>query len=107
MSVVKLQLPPEVLDEVDLPYEGIRGLDAITLAIDGIAVAANLATLAAVQPQLGALVAAIRNWRLRDERPTVVLTVKGRGVDMRLELPRNVDTATLLKQLQQIFEERG
>ncbi|WP_341716138.1 hypothetical protein QQG74_19185 [Micromonospora sp. FIMYZ51] len=107
MSVVKLKLPPEVLDEVDLPDEGIRGVDAITLAIEGVAVMANLATLAAVQPQLSALVVAIRNWRLRDERPTVVLTVKGRGVDIRVDLPRNVDTAMLLECLRPLFEDRG
>ncbi|MEU5553019.1 hypothetical protein ABZ738_24895 [Micromonospora sp. NPDC047793] len=105
MSVVKLELPADVLNEIDLPYEGIRGLDALTLAVEGVAVMANLATLAAVQPQLGALVVAIRNWRLRDNRQTVVLTVKGRGIDMRIDLPRNVDTARLLKHLQPIFEE--
>ncbi|BCJ56782.1 hypothetical protein [Micromonospora endophytica] len=107
MSVVKLKLPPDVLDEIDLPYEGIRGADAITLAIEGVAVLANLATLATVQPQLSALVVAIRNWRLRDDRPTVVLTVRGRGIDIRVDLPRNVNTAMLLECLQPLFEERG
>ncbi|NGM16363.1 hypothetical protein [Verrucosispora sioxanthis] len=106
MSVVRLQLPAEVLDEVDLPYEGVRGVEAITIAVEGIAVMANLATLAAVQPQLGALVAAIRHWRLRDERPTVVLTAKGPGIDIRVDLPRNVDTAMLLDCLRPLFEGR-
>ncbi|MEV4711538.1 hypothetical protein [Micromonospora sp. NPDC049374] len=107
MSVVKLLLPAEVLDEVDLPYEGVRGVGVvITLAMEGVAVMANLATLASVQPQLGALVTAIRNWRLRDERQVVVLTAKGPGIDIRLDLPRNVDTAMLLDCLQPLFDGR-
>ncbi|MFY1623061.1 hypothetical protein ACN268_07625 [Micromonospora sp. WMMD735] len=105
MTSVKLLLPADVFDEIDLPYEGVRDLSALTLAIEGTAVLANLATLAGLQPQLGALVGAIRNWRLRDERATVVLTVKGPGVDLRLDLPRNVSTAVLLKHLEPLFED--
>lgn len=105
MTSVKLLLPSDVFDEIDLPYEGVRDISALTIAIEGTAVLANLATLAGLQPQLGALVSAIRNWRLRDERATVVLTVKGSGVDLRLELPRNVSTAVLLKHLQPLFED--
>ncbi|MEV4770570.1 hypothetical protein [Micromonospora humida] len=105
MTSVKLLLPADVFDEIDLPYEGVRDISALTLAIEGTAVLANLATLAGLQPQLGALVGAIRNWRLRDERPTVALTVKGPGVDLRLDLPRNVSTAVLLKHLEPLFED--
>ncbi|MGC5663994.1 hypothetical protein ACN261_26805 [Micromonospora sp. WMMD723] len=105
MTSVKLLLPADVFDEIDLPYEGVRDLSALTLAIEGTAVLANLATLAGLQPQLGALVGAIRNWRLRDERATVVLTVEGPGVDLRLDLPRNVSTAVLLKHLEPLFED--
>ncbi|MEU8300100.1 hypothetical protein AB0C04_22835 [Micromonospora sp. NPDC048909] len=107
MSSVKLLLPPEVLEELDLPYEGVRDVSAVTLAIEGISVAANLATLATLQPQVGALVAAIRNWRLRDPRPSVTLTVKGPGLDMKLDLPRNVSRAQLLDQLRPLFDDDG
>jgi len=105
MTSVKLLLPPDVLDEVDLPYEGVRDVSAVTVAIEGVGVMANLATLTTLQPYLGAMVTAIRNWRLRDDRPTVVLTVKGPGVDIRLDLPRNVSTAVLLKHLEPLFED--
>ncbi|TDC41405.1 hypothetical protein [Micromonospora sp. KC213] len=107
MTSVKLLLPPEVIDELALPYEGVRDISAVTLAIEGVGVLANLATLATLQPQLGALATAIRNWRLRDERQSVVLTVKGPDIDLKLDLPRNVSTAALLKQLAPLFDEEG
>ncbi|WP_326563870.1 hypothetical protein [Micromonospora peucetia] len=104
MTSIKLVLPAEVLDELDLPYEGVRDVSAVTLAIEGVSVLANLATLAALQPQMGALVAAIRNWRLRDSRPSVVLTVKGQGIDLEIDLPRNVSRAHLLDQLRPLLD---
>ncbi|MFG3698066.1 hypothetical protein ACGF5C_09125 [Micromonospora sp. NPDC047620] len=104
MTSIKLMLPAEVFDELDLPYEGVRDVSAVTLAIEGVSVLANLATLATLQPQLGALVAGIRNWRLRDPRPSVVLTVKGPGIDLKIDLPRNVSRAYLLDQLRPLLE---
>ncbi|MEH1101911.1 hypothetical protein [Micromonospora sp. CPCC 205561] len=104
MTSIKLLLPAEVFDELDLPYEGVRDVSAVTLAIEGVAVLANLATLAALQPQLGALATAIRNWRLRDPRPSVVLTVKGPDIDLKIDLPRNVSRAHLLDQLRPLLD---
>ncbi|MEH1055561.1 hypothetical protein V6U89_10170 [Micromonospora sp. CPCC 206171] len=106
MTSIKLLLPPEVLDEVALPYEGIRDMSALTLAIEGVAVAANLATLAALQPQMENLVAAIRNWRLREPQQSVTLTVKGPGIDLKIDLPRNVRRSELLDQLRPLLDER-
>ncbi|WBB80156.1 hypothetical protein O7606_01825 [Micromonospora sp. WMMD882] len=103
MTSVRLLLPAEVVEEADLPYEGVRDVSAVTLAVEGVAVVANLATLATLQPQLGALVAAIRNWRLRDPRPSVLLTVQGPGIDLKIDLPRNVSKAQLLDQLRPLF----
>ncbi|WP_435126523.1 hypothetical protein [Micromonospora tulbaghiae] len=105
MTTVKLLLPADVMEELDLPYEGVRDVAAITLAVDAVAVMANLATLATLQPQLGELVAAIRNWRLRDPRPSAALTVKGPGIDLKVDLPRNVSRAQLLAQLQPLLED--
>jgi hypothetical protein len=104
MHSIRLLLPPEVIDGLDLPYEGVRDLSAVTLAIEGVSVAANLATLATLQPQLGTLVAAIRNWRLRDPRRSVTLTVTGPGIDLKVDLPRNVSKAQLMSQLQPLFD---
>ncbi|WP_328374380.1 hypothetical protein [Micromonospora zamorensis] len=106
MTSIKLLLPPEVIEELDLPHEGARDFSALTLTIDAVGVAANLATLAALQPQLGALVAAVRNWRLRDPRPSVTLTVTGPGLDLKVDLPRNISKAQLLDQLRPLFDER-
>ncbi|WP_406045518.1 hypothetical protein OG799_14210 [Micromonospora sp. NBC_00898] len=105
MTSVKLLLPADVIEELDLPYEGVRGVSAITLAVEGVSVMANLATLATLQPQVNALVTAIRNWRLRDPRPSVTLTVKGPDLDLKVDLPRNVSKAQLLDQLRPLFAE--
>lgn len=105
MTIVRLQLPPEVIEELDLPYEGVRDVSVVHLAIEGISVVANLATLAALQPQAAALVAAVRRWRLKDPRPSVTLTVKGPGLDLKIDLPRNVSTAHLLDQLRPLLDE--
>lgn len=105
MTSVKLLLPPDVIEELDLPYEGVRDVSAITLAIEGVSLMANLATLATLQPQVSALVTALRNWRLRDPRPSVTLTVKGPGLDLKIDLPRNVSKTQLLDQLRPLFAE--
>lgn len=107
MTSIRLLLPSEVIDELDLPYEGVRDGGAITIAIEGIAVLANLATLAALQPQAEALVASIRNWRLRNNQKPAVLTVEGEGISLRIKLPPNVSRATLLRQLGPLFDEEA
>lgn len=103
MTTVRLLLPADVIEELDLSYEGVRDVSAITVAVGAVSVMANLATLATLQPQLGALVTAIRNWRLRDPRPSVTLTVKGPGIDLKVDLPRNVSKAQFLAQIQPLF----
>lgn len=105
MTTVKLLLPPEIFEELDLPYEGVRDFSAFTFAIDAVGVGANLATLATLQPYAQALVAAIRNWRLRDPRPSVTLTAKGPGLDLKIDLPRNVSKAQLLDQLRPLLDQ--
>jgi hypothetical protein len=106
MTSIVLRLPDEIIQELDLPYQAGRDTSVVTLAIEGVAVAANLATLLTAQPQLQAIVTAIRNWRLRDSRETVVLTVKGPDVDLRIDLPRNVSTERLLRQLAPLLKEK-
>ncbi|MEH1014268.1 hypothetical protein V6U90_14290 [Micromonospora sp. CPCC 206060] len=108
MTSVRLELPAQIIEEINLPYEGVRDASAVTLAIEGIGVAANLAalaTLATLQPQAAALVAAIRRWRLGEPQPSVTLTVKGPGLDLKIDLPRNVSTARLLEQLRPLLDE--
>jgi hypothetical protein len=107
VTSVKLLLPAEVIEEIDLPYEGVRDSGAITVAIEGIAVLANLATLATLQPQAEALVAAIRNWRLRNHQKPAVLTVEGANISLRIELPPNINRATLLRQLEPLLDEES
>jgi hypothetical protein len=104
MTNVKLYLPPEILAEADVPYEGVRDLDGIVLAIDGINVAASVITLATLRFRARSLVAAIRRWRLSagHERP-ITLTVKGANIDLKIDLPPNVSSGELLDQLRPLL----
>ena len=103
MTPVQLQMPPEIIEELALPYEGIRGADAIVIAIDSVGVAANLVTVIAFMPIARRFVTAVRRWRAGDPRDVVVLTIKGPGIDLVVPLPRNVDTGLLLRQLAPLF----
>jgi hypothetical protein len=105
MTSVVLRLPEEIMQELQLPYEGARDASAVTIAIEGIAVAANLATVLTAQPQLRAVVTAIRHWRLREPRESVTLTVRGPGIDLRMDLPRNLNADRLLHQLEPLLED--
>jgi hypothetical protein len=103
MSSVSLQVPQEIVDELAMPYEGVRDLQAIVVAIDGVNVAASIVTLATLRPYARRFVEAVRYWRLRDNRATVVLTVTGPGLEIRLDLPRNIEPGELLEQLGPLF----
>jgi len=104
MTSVSLQVPQEIVDELAMPYEGVRGGQGIIVAIEGINVAASVVTLATLRPYARRFVEAIRHWRLRDKRATVVLTVTGPGVEIRLELSRNIQPGELLEQLAPFFD---
>ena len=68
MTSVSLQVPQEIVDELAMPYEGVRGGQGIIVAIEGINVAASVVTLATLRPYARRFVEAIRHWRLRDKR---------------------------------------
>jgi hypothetical protein len=50
-----------------------------------------------------ALAAAIRRWRHQDTRP-MTLTVRGDGINLTIELPPNVSTRQLLRQLAPLLD---
>ena len=102
MTTVQLQLPSEIVEELDLPYEGIRDAQGILVAIDGINVAASLITLATLRPRAEQLVRAIQRWRRGVPKESMTLVVKGRGIDLKIELPRNVGSAELLDGLRPV-----
>jgi hypothetical protein len=77
----------------------VRDLAGIVLAIEGINFTASVVTLAALKQYAPALAGAIRRWRLGQDTRPMVLTVKGEGIDLTIELPPNVSTQQLLHQL--------
>lgn len=99
MTTVRLELPEEIVRQAGIPYEGLRDLSGIALVIEGVNVTASIITLATLKQHLPALVAAIRRWRLNQSARPMRLTVKGEGIDIKIDLPANVDTQQLLRQL--------
>lgn len=107
MSSVTLMLPPEVIEELRLPHDGVRDADGIVMAVEGLNVAASLATLAMLLPQARQLAQALRRWRLRQPRDEVLtLTVTGKSIAMRIDLPPNVHVDHLLDQLRPLLDEQ-
>lgn len=103
MTSVKLRLPQEVIDQLDIPYEGERGVPGVNLAIEGVNLAASVVTLAALRLRAHTFVAALRRWRLRQPSPSIILVAKSSQLDLRIELPRNVSTRQLLAQLEPLL----
>ena len=99
MTSVQLAFPDEILHEANFPYDGVRDASGITLAIDGINLTASIVTLATIKQYAPQLASAIRRWRLHQDRDSITLTVKGSGIDMTVDLPRNISTQRLLEQL--------
>ena len=100
-------MPEEILREVALPYEGARDVDGIIVALDGIAAATSIVTLATLQQYAPKLATSIRQWRLRRPRragdePTR-LTVQGAGLSLSIDLPPNVSTQQLRGRLAPLF----
>jgi hypothetical protein len=105
MSTVELLLPADVLAELDLPQEGARGGNELSVAIDTMNVAASIVTLAALRHSVTAVAAAIRRWRLRQPPSTPCrLHVKGRGIDLKIDLPPNVQTAQVIEAIQDLIQ---
>jgi hypothetical protein len=82
----------------------VRDLAGIVLAIEGINFTASVVTLATLKQYAPAFVAALRRWRLRQDGKSMVLTVKGDGIDLTIDLPPNVSTQQLLHQLGPLLE---
>lgn len=101
-------MPEEVLREVELPYEGVRDVEGVIVAIEGINVAASVVTLATLKQYAPRLAASIRQWRLRRPRRAgaepIKLTVRGPGISLSIDLPPNVSTQQLLSQLGPLLE---
>jgi hypothetical protein len=104
METVQLNLPVEIIQDTNIPYEGVRDLQGVAVAIDGINFTASIVTLAALKQYAPALASAIRRWRLHQDAKSMTLTVKGKSINLTIELPPNVSTQHLLKQLAPLLD---
>src|SRR4051812_14757331 len=100
MTAVRLELPEDIVQQAGIPYEGLRDLTGIAVAIEGVNFTASIITLATLKQYAPALVAALRRWRLSQAPRQMILTVQGKGIDLKISLPANVDTQQLLRQLE-------
>lgn len=98
-------MPETVIQDAGIPREGLRDAHGIIFAIEGINLTASVITLATLRQYAPALVSAIRRWRFGQEKGPVVLTVKGDGIDLKLNLPPNVSTQDLLLRLAPLLDE--
>ena len=93
------------MQEAGIPYEGLRDIQGVVLAIEGINVTASIVTLVALKQYAPQLAAAIRRWRLKQGRSPRTLTIQGDGIDLKIDLPPNVSTQQLLRQLAPLLDE--
>jgi hypothetical protein len=98
-------LPEEIVQDARIPYEGLRDAQGVVLAIEGINVTASIVTLVGLKQYAPQLAAAIRHWRLKQDPSPRTLTVRGDGIDLKIDLPPNVSTQQLLRQLAPLFDE--
>jgi hypothetical protein len=106
MTLVHLRLPADVTSQLVLPRPDHRDVNFVVVGIEGLTVTASVVTLTALRPQFGRLAAALRGWVLRQPVDVPVrLAVKGKGLDLRVELPPNVSRAEILKALQPLVED--
>jgi hypothetical protein len=103
VTTVRLELPAEVL-AITEPLETARDLGTLVAVIEGVDVVANVVTVASLVPHLRVLATAIRSWAAGQDRPTV-LTVRGKDLDIKITLDRNVSTGTILKALKRLSDQ--
>jgi len=105
VSTVRLELPVGVADGLDL--QTARDWGSVAAVIEGVDVVANVVTLTSLAPHLRALAQNIRAWAGgRPGAPPTVLTIRGKGIDVRVELDPNVPTAKILRALERLTAEQ-
>ena len=102
MTSVRLQLPAEVLAALDLPDEADRDVPVLTAAVDALSVVSNVVTVAGLLPQIYQLADALRAWAGGQARPTK-LTIKGPGMNITVQLDRNVPRAEIVAALSRLL----
>jgi hypothetical protein len=88
-----------------IPYEGLRDVPGTILAIEGINFTASIVTLVTLKKYAPQIAGAIRRWRLKQDHTPRTLTVKGDGIDLKIDLPPNVSAHQILRQLAPLLDE--
>jgi hypothetical protein len=102
---IRLELPKEIANQLDLGSESYRDISALAIAMDCLDVTASVITVTSLRQQLPELASSIRSWitrRPRDAEP-VRMQVKGNDFQFSLELPRNVQTAQIIGAIEKLL----
>jgi hypothetical protein len=106
MTGIRLELPDDVVSQIDLGTESFRDIPSLVVAIDCMDVTASIVTLVSLREQLPALARVIRSWvtrRPRNAEPTSLL-VKGPNFEIKLELPPNVQTSQIIDAISKLLD---
>jgi hypothetical protein len=98
MTGVQLELPDEIISQINVSGDSFRDVAGLAIAIDSLDVAASVITVVSLRQQLPDLARAIRSWvmgRPRDAEPARLL-VKNADFEMKIDLPPNVQTAQIV-----------
>ena len=102
MSAVDLQLPEEIVADLALEAESVRGADDISVFIEGLGAASSFVTLASLRGTVLDVARRIRSWRgdhHQHGEPDPVLTVDGPGLHVEVPLTPNVSAQTIAEAL--------
>lgn len=105
MTGVQLELPDEIISQINVGNDSFRDVAGLVIAIDSLDVAASTITLVGLRQQLPDLARAIRSWvkgRPRDAEPARLL-VKNADFEMKIDLPPNVQTAQIIAAISELL----
>ncbi len=103
MTGVNLWLPQEVLDQLDFPDDGRRGGDLVSIVMEGVETASVVTSIAALAAQVPTVAAVIRRWASRLRSPAR-LTLKGRHINLVVDITPNVSSARIASAVTQLIE---
>jgi len=100
---VELGLPQDVIDDLDLTDDSLRGGDLVSIVMEGVETASVVTSVAALAAQLIAFASSIRRWAGRHRSPAR-LSLRGRHVSLVVDITPNVSTARIMEAVTHLIE---